>query len=262
MMRDMKIKLWSDIHLEFPKSSVPIERDGADVLVLAGDICVAREMPNFVPFFEKCAEVFPSVIYIAGNHEYYNGNWARTYDIMREDLSHLPNIHVLDSDSVLIGDTWFWAGTMWTDCNGMDEATMLFLADSMNDYRLVSKDGDILRPYDTVKEHLAQRTGLEMFLADHIGDKVVVVTHHAPSKKSHHPRYKSDVLMNGGYSTDLTYLMAAYPSIKLWVHGHTHDSFDYVEHSTRIVANPAGYPLGRNGERENPKFNPSLILEV
>ncbi len=262
----MKIKLWSDIHLEFTNSSVPIERDGADVLVLAGDICVAREMPNYVPFFEKCAEVFPHVIYIAGNHEYYNGSWERTYDIMREDLAHLGNVHVMDGESVQMDGVWFWAGTLWTDCNGGDQKTMEYLADGMNDYRTISTVDGPLRPYDTVKEHLAQRTGLEMFLADHIGDKIVVVTHMAPSKKSTHPRYQGDSLMNGGYSTDLTYLMAAHPSIKLWCHGHTHDSFDYVEHSTRVVANPAGYPLSaflRNREgRENPTFNPSLVLEV
>ena len=28
---------------------------------------------------------------------------------------------------------------------------------------------------------------------------------------------------------------------KLWVHGHTHSSFDYNIHGTRVVCNPRGY---------------------
>ena len=32
-----------------------------------------------------------------------------------------------------------------------------------------------------------------------------------------------------------------YPQIKLWTHGHTHEDFDYMIGSTRIVCNPRGY---------------------
>lgn len=146
----MKIKLWSDLHLEFPKSSVPIELDDADVLVLAGDICVAREMPNFVPFFEKCAETFPDVLYIAGNHEYYHGTWGGTYPIMREDLAHLKNIHIMNGGPVTIQGMPFWAGTMWTDFNGGDHRTLMDAKHGMNDYRLIMTDDGILTPWDTI----------------------------------------------------------------------------------------------------------------
>jgi len=32
-----------------------------------------------------------------------------------------------------------------------------------------------------------------------------------------------------------------HPQIKLWIHGHTHESFDYMVGDTRIVCNPRGY---------------------
>lgn len=265
----MKIKLWSDLHLEFPFSSVPIERDGADVLILAGDICVPSEMDRFVPWFEKVSKTFPDVIYIAGNHEYYHSDFGDTYDKIQKALAHLPNIHVLDGGHIEIQGRHFWAGTMWTDFNGGDEETIWHAGRHMNDYRLITnaKEGDLLSPHDTLKEHLAQRTGLNVHLEGVNGqgghpDDIVVITHHAPSKKSIHPRYKTDFNTNGAYSSDLTPIMAANPNIKLWVHGHTHDSFDYIEHQTRIVANPAGYPLDRNGKRENANFDPSLVLEI
>jgi len=71
--------------------------------------------------------------------------------------------------------------------------------------------------------------------------KFVVVGHHAPSKASTHPRYVNETIMNGGYSSDLSEFILDHPQIKLWTHGHTHENFDYLIGSTRIVCNPRGY---------------------
>ena len=46
----------------------------------------------------------------------------------------------------------------------------------------------------------------------------------------------------------------------LWVHGHTHDSFDYHVGRTRVLANPRGYV--KDGSAENAAFNPGLTVEV
>jgi Icc-related predicted phosphoesterase len=72
-------------------------------------------------------------------------------------------------------------------------------------------------------------------------EKFVVVGHHAPSKQSTHPKYQNDQLMNGGYSSDLSEFILDHPQIKLWTHGHTHDPFDYMIGTTRVVCNPRGY---------------------
>jgi hypothetical protein len=48
--------------------------------------------------------------------------------------------------------------------------------------------------------------------------------------------------------------------VQLWVHGHTHDSFDYTLNGTRVVCNPRGY--ARGGVNENPFFDPNLVVEV
>ena len=47
--------------------------------------------------------------------------------------------------------------------------------------------------------------------------------------------------MNGGYSSDLDEFILGHPQIRLWTHGHTHEPFDYIIGSTRIVCNPRGY---------------------
>lgn len=59
----MKIQLVSDIHLEFGQKVV-INNAGADVLVLAGDICCARNFSKYMWFFEDCASKFKNVVYI------------------------------------------------------------------------------------------------------------------------------------------------------------------------------------------------------
>ena len=71
--------------------------------------------------------------------------------------------------------------------------------------------------------------------------KYVVVGHHAPCKASTHPKYIDDTMMNGAYSSDLSDFILDRPCIKLWVHGHMHDTFDYMVGSTRVVCNPRGY---------------------
>jgi hypothetical protein len=70
---------------------------------------------------------------------------------------------------------------------------------------------------------------------------VVVVGHHAPSKASTHPRYKNEYHMNGAYSTNLDDFILDRRQIKLWTHGHTHEPFDYMIGTTRVVCNPRGY---------------------
>ena len=50
---------------------------------------------------------------------------------------------------------------------------------------------------------------------------------------------------------------------ELWLHGHVHRSYDYFVGDVRLVCNPRGYPDPRGpGRRENPDFNPSLVVEV
>ena len=46
----------------------------------------------------------------------------------------------------------------------------------------------------------------------------------------------------------------------LWVHGHTHDSFDYTVNGTRVVCNPRGY--AKNGVDENAGFDPNFTIRV
>jgi len=99
-----------------------------------------------------------------------------------------------------------------------------------------------LSPKDAVEDHKAMLKFIEDTYTETPPWKtVVVVGHHAPSKGSEHPKYKHDQLMNGAYNSRLENFILARPGIKLWTHGHTHEDFDYMIGSTRVVCNPRGY---------------------
>jgi len=252
----MKIAVCSDLHLEFADINLQ-NYDNADVLILSGDICVAKELPFsdskrgniFRDFFKRCSNEFPHVIYIMGNHEHYNGNFQTSAGIFRKELLQYDNVYFLDKEVKVIDDITFIGGTLWTDMNKEDPITLWDISNMMNDFRIVTNSARKVGisdrpakflPEDAVVDH---KEMLE-FISNSIpadNSKVVVVGHHAPSKQSTKPQYKDDYHMNGGYSSDLTQFILERPQIKLWTHGHTHDVFDYMVGSTRVFCNPRGY---------------------
>jgi len=44
----------------------------------------------------------------------------------------------------------------------------------------------------------------------------------------------------------------------LWVHGHTHNSFNYMLGKTRVVVNPYGY----KDVEVNPQYDRNLVIEL
>ena len=89
--------------------------------------------------------------------------------------------------------------------------------------------------------------------------QTIVVTHHAPMRESLAPRYAED-LVSAGFVNHLPTLARAPAS--LWIHGHTHTSFDYVVEGTRVVCNPRGYFSRRAQQWENPDFAWDKVVEI
>jgi len=48
----------------------------------------------------------------------------------------------------------------------------------------------------------------------------------------------------------------------LWIHGHTHTSFDYRVGNCRVLCNPRGYQAAGRPLPENAAFNPGLVVQV
>lgn len=262
----MKIAICSDLHLEFGDLHLPNE-EAADVLILGGDIFVATDLDQWLydesaqliaatssqkaradryfNFIRNCLDEFSQVIFIMGNHEHYHGDFAKTAKIIRDTFGAFNNFHFLDKEWKIINGVLFFGGTLWTNMNGEDPATMHRIRMMMNDFNCVkntSEEGKrVFMPADAVEDHYQFRRNLDEALAMHPELPVVVVGHHAPSKESTHPRYKHELIMNGAYSTDLNNFILDHREIKLWTHGHTHEDFDYMIGTTRVVCNPRGY---------------------
>jgi predicted phosphodiesterase len=133
----MKIALASDVHLEFGHLELN-NVDNADVLVLSGDICVASKFgPNYDRFFQDASRLFKNVVYIMGNHEHYDGDFAKSESILRAALERYSNVHFLEKEIVKIDDVTFIGGTLWTDMNKEDPLTMWHVSRRMNDFRIV-----------------------------------------------------------------------------------------------------------------------------
>ena len=265
----MKIALCSDLHLEFEDVYLK-NTEGAEVLILSGDIMVAEDLHNhpemdyglysnvniadlgrrqkvalrFREFLKRCSKEFPHVVYVAGNHEFYHGRWIESITHLREECAKFPNVYFLERDIKVINDVTFIGATLWTDCNKGDPLTLHSLTDMMNDYRVIRNDEHEfarLHPDSTIKRHHQTMSYLKAVLPDMKDKRVVFVGHHGPSAKSTHPKYQYETHMNGGYRSDLDEFIMDHPQIVLWTHGHMHDPFDYMIGSTRIVANPRGY---------------------
>jgi Icc-related predicted phosphoesterase len=230
---------------------------------------------RYIEFFTRCANEFSKVIYVVGNHEHYHGDFIETFTILKKYLGHIENLHILDKEHVTINDVTFIGGTLWTDMNAQDPVTLAHIRGMMNDFRIISNSNEMVSyktmvnaydgdgnvkldengqpiqqaefhkrparflPEDTVQDHKKMLEYIHVNTA--MLGKCVVVGHHAPSKMSTHPRYKTEVIMNGAYSSRLDQFILDHPQIKLWTHGHTHEDFDYMIGSTRVVCNPRGY---------------------
>ena len=128
----------------------------------------------------------------------------------------------------------------------------------MTDYRKIRVQPQYrrLRSLDTCALHHRSRRWLQAQLDALDGERVVVVTHHAPSVRSVPARYAADPL-SAAYASNLDDLILS-ASPLLWVHGHIHDSFDYVIGDTRVVCNPRGYLP----HEPNDAFQADLVLAL
>ena len=264
--REMKINLVSDLHLNVRDLVLP----GGDILIIAGDCMEAGHLrraehagkdtflaDRYRRFANEEMTKYRKVIYIKGNHEHYHNTFETTHEWIAKILP--DNVYFLENESVEIDGVYFWAATMWTDMHKGCPITMETVQNGLNDFRLIRYEhSKQIQNYWTSKftarcamqEQRNSVQQLTKFLAEHKDDKIVVITHHAPSVKSVNPKYIEDYYLNGGYHNQLEELIMDNPQIKLFVHGHMHDPVLYYLGETLVACNPRGY-AGYEKQAEN-----------
>jgi predicted phosphodiesterase len=252
----MKIRLLSDLHTEFRlpyKTHAISEYRGEDVLVLAGDIASgSTNTMDVIKHFLK--QGFPQIVYVAGNHEYYGGDYAEFNFKMQNKCLEFDNVHFLNPGSVTLDGVLFTGGTLWT--NFADNPWSQSAAKrGINDFRVI-KGFDVNECARTYYKHLDY---IQDAYENRGSKKVVVVTHFLPARECIAQRFRGSNLLNDYFANDLGEYISTM-SDTTWLFGHTHDSTNIVIGDTCVIANPHGY-YG-SGETEANGFDPFKTIEV
>jgi len=240
----MNIQILSDLHLEFHQDQGrsfidSLNPEGVDLLIIAGDLSVGGRL---VKVIELLCDKYPvDILYVPGNHEYYTTSFE-VVDAILESCS-TDKFKVLNPGLVVCGGQRFLGTTMWFPF----------------DYRAVGYEHN-LNDFNQIKDfrkHVYRKNskGLE-FLRNNMRPGDVVITHHAPSYQSVGDEYKASTL-NPFFVCDVEKMIMKQKP-KIWIHGHMHDSKDYMIDETRVICNPFGYVK----MDENQGFNDQLIVTI
>lgn len=253
----MKISLLSDLHLSMHPIDAP--RTGADVVVIAGDL--GRPAPAMA----WASQFDVPTLFVAGNHEFYGSDLVSAMAQLRE-LARGTGVRVLERNEWRHRGVRFLGCTLWADHRLHTDATQRELGlqravELVHDFSRIGVAPDFEQRFSPAVSRLLFDSSVawleERFAEPHEGP-TVVVTHFAPSRQSIHPRFDGS-LINACFVSDLQPQIERWQPA-LWLHGHTHDSFDYRIGKTRVVANPRGY--APKGKVENERFDASLVIEI
>lgn len=283
----MKIQYVSDLHLErYEPSDMDVVFDKlikpvGDILVICGDLAVVKITKEVLEkFFRYFSPKFKEILIINGNHEFYSMTFLDTFLYLEKFFKNLnlPNIHYLENDEYILGNTVFLGTTLWSDIRAAKNFhDILRIKFSISDYSQIWKLDEAFAndPYanswdkyrnicctDTQNLFDQNVKWLEENLEKYKDRTVVVLTHHLPSFKLVAKKYEGDII-NYAFASNLDYLFEKYPNILYWICGHTHTSQDVMINKTRCVCNPAGYFTDREGFKiENEEYKNNITVEL
>jgi hypothetical protein len=293
----VNIQLLSDLHLEsqpeFVPAQAPRPAEGADLLVLAGDIGSYQSGSRLTDTDFGLARFSPlhgwptPVVFVPGNHEYDGLDFDATHARLRATCTRL-GIGWLEREC--LHGPWtdrtgrpvrLLGTTLWTDFDALgpqaDAAPKArtggpapaenWLAQQLkarekafraaNFYLKkanTSRHGAPFLAAEIREQALTCQSWLRRALDSPFEGSTVVVTHFAPSLRSADPRYGL-VPGTAGFCSALDDLL---PQAQLWLHGHLHAPQDYVHQGCRVVANPLGYAR----KNEQGFFRPSECIAL
>lgn len=237
----MKICYFSDLHIMseqelntlFSRIKDQVEEQSPDMILCPGDFSNIVN-PHIIEKFKELEEIAP-YYWVPGNHDFYR---SITHPYQSE-----PERYEIDNQTILV------AGTMWTNYFSSNEREMSAYEGMLNDCLYIAHWSAKL----ALKEFNKFKFFLEETIKLYPNKNILVLTHHGPSKKSVSPQFLLSNC-NGSFVNDLDQFILDNPQIKLWVHGHVHQTFDYEIGNCRVVCHPRGYPREENYSNYYPKF--------
>lgn len=261
----MLIFVASDLHLEIRKLRVSdVVNDDAikqcDILVLAGDIGNPFD-PVYDQFISECAFLFPRVVVIAGNHEYYNTSGIKMNQVEKQIdyvCDKFSNVVFLNRRAVSVDGIEIIGAVLWTN---IPDSCAQAVKNGLNDYRFIyNNEGSVLRVDDVnhIFQYHLEFIRQSIIAARTAGRRILVVTHHVPlNKGTSNPVFEYEGnKTNTAFTTDLNHYLGK-DAVDVWVCGHTHWSFDHNVRGTRIISNQYGY-----GMNPHQRYRKGLLIEI
>ncbi len=256
-MNKISAHIMSDIHFEFLNANqaddffqeltARVVADAPELLVIAGDITSLSKsnVQRADKHFKLFTGLYKDVIYVPGNHEYYNNSFAHGQPELFRLKNQFPNLHILSHNhQVTVAGLKFVGDTMWYP--------------ETDDYRIKRGITDQVLIKDAKPTIYDENALFVSKVIPSITKDCIVVTHHLPFEPSVAPEFKGD-LYNHFFMFDCKQYINTTNAPRLWIHGHTHVACDYIlPFGTRVYCNPMGYPQ----EGANPDFWDQIAVKI
>lgn len=226
----IKFQVISDIHLEKVKYNNKILEHPvrAENLILAGDIGNPM-MNNYREYIRSCSHQYRRVFLIAGNHEYWNNSYDGANKLIMDICDKYKNVNFLNNRFIDFYENnrsvSIFGGTLWSKI--LENHELFKMSNKSGDNRLISDFNFIKRNKifdDTVKKISSRRCD-------------IVITHHAPTYKLVHSKYRM-YKYNNLFVSNVEYLLN---NVNYWCCGHLHRTNDLSKYNdknlNKIVVN-------------------------
>lgn len=257
----MKIFYASDLHLEFqPVRGMTIvdyccndKTKESTVCILAGDIGMIKNHTtikenHLLTQLKKFCDHFKYVIYVHGNHEYYNHSIAEGQkDFKKRTASKLPNLYWLNDQVVEIEGQRFLGSTLWAQKSD----------DYIHGHWL---NYVTINCFDQIKDLIQsmdwRNAYAESFLRENLRKDDILITHFPTTRLTIDPRFRTSNTL--WYYTNKFEELIFERKPKLCISGHSHHSFDEIINDVRFVGNPFGYFR----HEENSEFSHEIVIDI
>jgi predicted phosphohydrolase len=237
-MNNMKVRYFSDLHLEFIKphkiekfiKKIPSGID--EICILAGDIGNPYQK-NYDIFMNFISKNFKKTFYITGNHEYYNKTKTiqETTEFLENYFQQFDNISFLNNNYEIYNTYCFIGTTLWSKITNP--------AYEINDIYSIPN-------FDYIQYNRLNMLSVD-FLQDALqkNENCIVITHHVPSASLIDIKYKTQKMQpyNQWFYCNMDDLIEINVNkIKGWIYGHTHTPSNVIMNKIPFLCNPMGYP--------------------
>lgn len=241
--KKMSYQVYSDLHMEF-YDNIPKFTPEADNLILAGDITTPSYIDKLEELLCYCSEEWKHTYYICGNHEFYGNDDIDVLKLLYRNICNkYENVHFLDNDHIVIDNVAIYGFTGWTS---LDKYIIKDGWEYINDFQSIKVNKTCLTPKIMVK---ISKEELDKFISfiEKINSEVIlcesliVISHFPPIRNgTSSPRYRNSKLQSYFAWNNIMKKIEC-PKLKIWISGHTHWSYDFIENGVRYFSNQIGY---------------------